>query len=72
MKKFDVVLSKSYIISINAEDEMKAREFSEYYTSNISDISTYEDRTKFNFEIDEIDCKVNETYEVLEIENGLL
>ena len=67
MKTFDVVLTKSYIIKIKAENEEKARRYSELFTGDIKDISTEKDRKKFLFEIEDIDCKVNETFEVREV-----
>ncbi len=35
MKTYEVVLTKSYIVKIKAEDEFKAKEYSEYFTNNI-------------------------------------
>jgi len=67
MKTFDVVLTKSYIIKIKAENGEKARRYSELFTGDIKDISTEKDRKKFLFEIEDIDCKVNETFEVREV-----
>jgi hypothetical protein len=67
MKTFDVVLTKSYIIKIKAENEEKARRYSELFTGDIKDISTEKDRKLFLFEIEDIDCKVNETFEVREV-----
>ena len=51
MKTFDVVLTKSYIIKIKAENEEKARRYSELFTGDIKDISTEKDRKLFLFEI---------------------
>jgi len=67
MKNFEVVLTKSYVVRIQAEDESKAKELSEIFTSDIIDISTNIDRKNHNFEIQDIDCKINETFEVIEI-----
>ena len=68
MRTYEVVLTKSYIIRIKAENEKKAREYSELFTSDIQNISLIDDRKKFNFEIEEIDCKLNEAFEVQEEE----
>jgi predicted small secreted protein len=66
MKKYEVVLTKSYIVIIKAEDKNKAKEYSELFTGDIQDISSIENKRKFNFEIEDIDCKFNEVFEVQE------
>ena len=66
MKKFEVVLTKSYIVRIKAEDKNKAKEYSELFTGDIQDISSMDNRRKFNFEIEDIVCKLNEVFEVQE------
>ena len=66
MKTFEVVLTKSYIVRIKAANEKKAKEYSELFTGDIQNISSITDRKKFNFEIDGIDCKLNEAFEVQE------
>lgn len=67
MKTFEVVLTKSYVIRIKAEDENKAKEFAELFTGDIQDILSPDDRKKFMFEIENIDCKVNEAFGAKEI-----
>jgi hypothetical protein len=67
MKIFEVILSKSYKVKIQAEDTDSAKEFSEFFTNDISDISTTKDREKYNFVIENIDCKLNECYEIREV-----
>ncbi len=67
MKTFEVVLSKSYIVKIQAEDELKAKEFSEFFTNDIQNISTIIDEINHGFKIENIDCKVNEAVEVNEL-----
>jgi hypothetical protein len=66
MEKFEVVLTKSYIVRIKAEDKKKAKEYSELFTGDIQDISLIDNRRKFNFEIEDIVCKLNEAFEVQE------
>lgn len=68
MKTFEVILTKSYIIRIKAKDEKKARKFAELFTVDIQDISSVDDRKKFMFEIEDIDCKINEAFEAEEIQ----
>lgn len=62
MKTFEVVLMKSYVVRIKAENEKKAKEYSELFTGDIQDISSVDYRKKFNFEIENIDCKINESF----------
>lgn len=67
MKTFEVILTKSYIVKIQAENELKAMEFSEFFTNDIQNISTNLDEIKHNFKMENIDCKVNEAIEVNEL-----
>ncbi len=67
MKTYEVALTKSYIIKIQAENELKAKEFSEFFTNDVQNISTNLDEIKYNFKIENIECKVNEAMEVNEL-----
>lgn len=67
MKTFEVVLTKSYVVRIKAEDESNAKKFVELFTGDIQDISSVDDRKNFKFEIEDIDCKINEAFESKEI-----
>jgi len=40
MKTYQIVLSKSYVVTIKAQSEEQARRLSEFYTSDIKDLST--------------------------------
>jgi len=62
-----VVLTKSYVVRIKAENENSARELTEFYTSNIKDLSTENNRQEHNFIIENIDCKINETFDITEV-----
>jgi cytidylate kinase len=66
MKTFEVLLTKSYIVEITAKDRQSAKEFSQVFTGDINDLSNEQDREKFKFIIESIDCKQNEVFEVLE------
>jgi hypothetical protein len=68
MKTFEIILTKSYIVSIKAEDKNKAKQFAEMFTGDIQDVSSIDDRKKFMFEIEDIDCTVNEAFESKEIQ----
>jgi len=66
MKTYEVVLTKSYIVKIKAKDELQAREYSEFFTGDIQNISSDFDEKKYGFKIENIDCKINEAQEVNE------
>lgn len=67
MKLYQVVLTKSYVVTIRAETKTQAHRACEFYTSDVRDISTSEIRTKQKFLIKDIECTVNETYECQEV-----
>ena len=67
MKTFEVVLTKSYVVRVTAENQTDASQLVEFFTSDVQDISTENDRKNNNFAIQDIDCKVNETIECEEI-----
>lgn len=66
-KKYCVLLTKSNIVVIKAENSEKACWLSEFYTSDIIDLSNEIVRTNENFFIEEIVCQMNEALEVNEI-----
>lgn len=61
MKTCQVTLIKSYAVVVKADNAQKAKHFTEFYTNDIKDISTKEDRKKLNFLIEEIECGINES-----------
>ncbi len=67
MNTYEVVLTKSYIVKIQALDKDSAKEFSQIFTGDIQNISTNSDETELNFKIEEIECKSNEVYEINEL-----
>lgn len=67
MKIYRVVLTKSYLVSVSAKTKEQARRVCEFYTNDIRDISTIEDREKDDFLIENIKCTVNETFDCHEI-----
>ena len=64
MKTYDVVLTKSYIVRIKSNNEVEAKDFCELFTGDIQDISTDEHRKQFSFEIENIECMVNHSFDV--------
>ncbi len=67
MKTYQVVLTKSYLVSVRAKTKEQARRICEFYTNDIQDISTIENRDKEKFLIKNIECTVNETFDCHEI-----
>ena len=67
MNTYEVVLTKSYIVKIKTLDKISAKELSQFFTSDIQNISTNSDETELNFKIEEIECKSNEVYEINEL-----
>ncbi|MDD5360558.1 MAG: hypothetical protein PHN88_00385 [Ignavibacteria bacterium] len=60
MPEYEITLTKAYTVRIEAENEKSAKRLTEFYTGDIKDISTLHDRKTHRFEIQEIECKVNE------------
>jgi hypothetical protein len=69
MKNYQVILTKSYIVTMRAENAPKAKQLAEFYTGDISDISTDEARKEHNFKIEQISCGMNEGFDAKEIPN---
>lgn len=67
MKTYGVVLTKSYLVTVNANTKEQARRVCEFYTNDIQDISTIEHREKEKFLIEDIECGMNETFDCHEI-----
>lgn len=69
MKSFQVSLTKSYLVNINAENEEDAKRLAEFFTGDIQDISDENTRKEYKFKIEEIECTINESADVKEIES---
>ena len=69
MKMYQVTLTKAYMVTINASGEDQAKRLAEFYTGDIQDISTGQDRKEYNFSIEQIKCGLNEGIDVEEISN---
>ena len=67
MKKFKVLLTRDYIVEINAENENDAKECVEFFVSGGLDASTKIDQEKYNFAIERIKPITNHAFEVEEI-----
>lgn len=69
MKTYQVVLTKSYVVTVNAETKEKARRCAEFYTGDIQPLSTLEDAKREKFSIEDIECAINESFDCQEIKN---
>lgn len=67
MKTYKVGLTKSYLVTINARNIKEARHLAEFYTGDITDISDEKDRKTGKFQIEEIECTLNEAFDTEEI-----
>jgi len=66
MKKYQVHLTREYVVEICAENEDAAKEFTELYVSGGIDDSTKSTQTNKSFSIERIVPTLNEAWIVLE------
>jgi len=71
MKKYRVALTRTYLITITANDKEDAKRLSEFYIGDCPDSSIKKDRSEFNFLIEDIEMMYNNAEEILD-ENDLL
>ena len=69
MKKFQVSLSKVYKIKIEAETAEEAKRLTEFYTGDIYDISDSDKIENNKFQIQSIECMINDAFECFEVKN---
>ena len=67
MKTYEVLLSRSYIVTIHANNEGNARRFSELFLSKCTDLSELTDQKEQKFKIDDIEMTINDAFESKEI-----
>lgn len=67
MKTYKIALTRTYIVTIKAENEYKAKRFSEFYIGDCVDLSKQEEKVKRKFNIDEIEMVYNEANETISI-----
>ncbi len=70
MKKYQVFLSRTYIVGIQANNEEEACRNVEYYLGDCEDLSSGNDRKMDNFLIEKIEPAINEAFEVTEVKAG--
>lgn len=66
MKKYKVLLTRSYVVTINANNENEALRLSEFYIGGEGDISNTKDKEIDNYDIVDIEMTVNEAFKVEE------
>lgn len=67
MKTYKVALTRTYFVSIKAENKDRALRFSEYYLGDCPDLSPERDQIEKNFSIKKIEMVYNEADEVVAI-----
>lgn len=63
MEIYEVLLTKSYVVKVKADNLSDAKHFTEFFTGDIIDISSKEDKEKYNFSIEKIECTANEAFD---------
>jgi hypothetical protein len=66
-KTFQVAITKSFLVTIEAENQEVAGNIAEFYTSDIQDLSLEQHRIDEKFSIREIECTYNQVTEIQEI-----
>lgn len=66
-QKYEVLLIRSYIVTICAENEDRARRYAEFYLGDCPDLSKPKDQRDQKFKIKEIKMTFNEAYGSKEI-----
>ncbi len=69
MNTYVVALTRTYVVSIKAENEERAKRFSEYYLGNCPDLSNEKERKDKKFSIEEIELAYNEASEIVSVED---
>jgi hypothetical protein len=70
MKEYEVLLTRSYIVTIYAEHEDQARKYTEFYLGDCPDLSKLKDQRDRKFKIKEIKMTLNEAFESKELIRG--
>ncbi len=65
MKKYKVTLSRTYFVSVEAEDQESALRLAEFYVGDCRDASSKAERLKYNFAIRDIELVNNDAMEVV-------
>jgi hypothetical protein len=71
MPTYNVLLTRSYSVEIEAKNEKDARELTEFFLDDIRDGSRKSDREKHGFEFLKITPEVNDAFEVNKISSDI-
>lgn len=70
MKTYEVLLTRSFRVEIDAQDEKDARFLAEFYIGGEKDLSNAREKAEHTFRINEIEMTVNEATESSQFNNG--
>ncbi len=70
MKTFEVLLTRSYKVEIDAADETSARFNAEFFVGGEKDLSLANERAENGFRINDIEMTVNEAVDCVEKRDG--
>jgi hypothetical protein len=65
MKTHKVALTRTYLVSIKAETEEKAKMFSEFYLGDCPDLSNKKEQLEKKFSVEDIEMVYNEAEEIV-------
>jgi len=68
MKTCKVALTRTYIVSIQAENEDRAKRFSEFFLGDFPDRSSQKEREEMKFQIGELEMVYNKADEIIKEE----
>ena len=69
MKTYKIALTRTYNVSIKAENEDRAKRLSEFFLGDCPDRSNEKERAEMNFSIEEIEMVYNEADERTQVSN---
>ena len=64
MKTFKIALTRTYLVTVKAESEDRAKQFSEYYLGDCPDLSDEKEQREKGFSIEDIEMVYNEADEI--------
>jgi len=67
MKTYKVALTRTYLVSIKAKTEERAKRLSEFYLGDFPDLSNKKEQLEHNFSIENIVMVSNEAFEIVNV-----
>ncbi len=65
MNNYEVIITRSYQVSVKARNIKDAKQYVEYFLDDCKDISTTNERENYRFEIETIKPVINEVIEIV-------